>query len=117
MSVNFFQFKEEVAKKLGVLPVGNSLSAEDAEERADHETQHEAQERRRCSQLESCRPGSRPIGPDADNQPGDPASNAENDCTYECVAQRDWQTAKELPDHAADSIHAVDYGRARQGST
>jgi len=32
VSVNFFQFKEEVAKKLGVLPVGNSLSAEDAEE-------------------------------------------------------------------------------------
>lgn len=31
MSVNFFQFKERVARKLGVLPVSNSLSAEDAE--------------------------------------------------------------------------------------
>lgn len=30
MSVNLFQFKERVARKLGVLPVGNSLSAEDA---------------------------------------------------------------------------------------
>ena len=31
MSVNLPQFKERVARKLGVLPVGNSLSAEDAE--------------------------------------------------------------------------------------
>lgn len=30
MSVNLYQFKERVARKLGVLPVGNSLSAEDA---------------------------------------------------------------------------------------
>lgn len=30
MSVNLFQFKERVARKLGVLPVGNSLSPEDA---------------------------------------------------------------------------------------
>lgn len=30
MSVNFFQFKERVARKLGVLPVGASLSAEDS---------------------------------------------------------------------------------------
>lgn len=30
MSVNFFQFKERVARKLGVLAVGNSLSAEDS---------------------------------------------------------------------------------------
>ena len=30
MSVNFFQFKERVGRKLGILPVGNSLSAEDA---------------------------------------------------------------------------------------
>lgn len=31
MSVNYPQFKERVARKLGVLAVGNSLSAEDAE--------------------------------------------------------------------------------------
>ena len=31
MSVNLFQFKERVARKLGVLPLSNSLSAEDAE--------------------------------------------------------------------------------------
>lgn len=31
MSVLFPQFKERVARKLGVLPVSNSLSAEDAE--------------------------------------------------------------------------------------
>jgi hypothetical protein len=30
VSVNFFQFKERVARKLGVLAVGNSLSAEDS---------------------------------------------------------------------------------------
>lgn len=31
MAVSFPQFKERVARKLGVLPVSNSLSAEDAE--------------------------------------------------------------------------------------
>ncbi len=30
MSINFPQMKERIARKLGVLPVGNSLSAEDS---------------------------------------------------------------------------------------
>lgn len=36
MSVSFPLFKERVARKLGVLPVGNSLSAEDARLIGEH---------------------------------------------------------------------------------